>query len=189
MTPTPSPSHNNRTAWYVYLLRTYRRWHRYIGVGLSVLLLISALTGLLLGWKKDASWIQPPSQRGSAESLDDWLPLHEIAQYAQQALADYDSTLAHIGIDRIDARPSKGMAKVLFEAGNWEVQIDAATGAALSIDKRHSDWIEQLHDGSIVSDRFKLITMNLLGIGLAILALSGLWLWYGPKHLKRQKRK
>lgn len=182
-------SSTSPTAWHVRLLRTYRRWHRYIGVGLSLLLLISAITGLLLGWKKDASWLQPPAQRGTAESLHDWLPLHAIADSAQQALAAHDTTLAHIEIDRIDVRPSKGMAKVLFASGYWEVQIDAATGAPLSIDRRHSDWIEQLHDGSIVSDRFKLITMNLLGIGLAILALSGLWLWYGPQRLKRLKRK
>lgn len=179
-----SSSHNT---WLVRLLRSYRKWHRYIGVGLSALVLVSAVTGLLLGWKKDASWLQPPTQRGAAESLADWLPLHDIAQYATQALQD--SIHVDIDIDRMDARPSKGIVKVLFTSGNWEVQVDAATGQALSIQKRHADWIEQLHDGSIVSSRFKLITMNVLGIGLVILALSGLWLWYGPQRLKQLKRK
>jgi len=59
----------------------------------------------------------------------------------------------------------------------------------LSVARRHSDWIEQLHDGSIISDLFKLISMNFLGIGLLIMILSGLWLWYGPKKFRKMKRR
>ena len=80
------------------------------------------------------------------------------------------------------------MVKVLFEKGNWEVQIDGTSGEVKSIAKRYSDWIESLHDGSIISDGFKLVSMNVLGIGVLILMSSGIWLWYGPKVIREMKR-
>ena len=79
-------------------------------------------------------------------------------------------------------------AVALFKGGNWEVQIDGTSGEVKSIAKRYSDWIESLHDGSIISDLFKLISMNLLGIGVLFLMGTGIWLWYGPKVVRELKR-
>jgi hypothetical protein len=87
----------------------------------------------------------------------------------------------------MDVRPDKGIIKVLFKNGYWEVQVDGQTGKVLSVAQRHSDWIEHIHDGSIVNDVFKLAYTNILGIGLFVLAASGLWLWYGPKVIRRSK--
>jgi uncharacterized iron-regulated membrane protein len=87
----------------------------------------------------------------------------------------------------MDVRPSKGIAKVLFENGYWEVQIDGTSGKILSISRRHSDWIEHLHDGSIISDWFKLVSMNYLGLGALFLIGTGIWLWYGPKKVRQIK--
>jgi hypothetical protein len=67
------------------------------------------------------------------------------------------------------------------------VQVDASAGKALSVAKRHADWIEHVHDGSIISELFKLIYTNYIGWGLLILAISGFWLWYGPKAIRHAK--
>lgn len=174
---------------YILSLRKYRKWHRYLGLFLATFLLISAITGLLLGWKKDANWIQPPTQKGESKDMTTWKPMHEIAAISQSALIQYDPNQAKNKIDRMDARPSKGIIKVLFKKGNWEVQVDATSGEIKSIDKRYSDWIESLHDGSIVGDKFKLISMNALGIGLTILGITGFWLWYGPKIIRAMRKK
>lgn len=176
------------TSPLVSSVRTFRVYHKYLGLGLALLLFISAITGLLLGWKKDAAWIQPPSQKGQSTALEEWLPPHELAILARSALAEAYPQQADNPIDRLDVRPSKGIAKVLFENGYWEVQIDGATGAILSIDKRYSDFIEHIHDGSIISDLFKLGAMNLLGIGLSVMIITGLWLWYGPRRIRSMKR-
>ncbi|MEM7105566.1 MAG: PepSY-associated TM helix domain-containing protein [Bacteroidota bacterium] len=169
-------------------LRQFRIWHRYIGLVLSVLLVISAITGVLLAWKKNVDLLQPPSQKGISTALVDWKSFEEVAVIAVTALADSIGR-ANPEIDRMDARPSKGMIKVLFSEGNWEVQVDGTSGEVLSIAKRHSDWIENLHDGSIISEGFKLISMNTLGIGLLFLIAAGVWLWYGPKKIKKLKNK
>lgn len=170
-------------------LRRYRVFHRYIGITLAVFLLISAITGLILGWKKNVDLIQPPTQKGISKDITTWKPMHEIATLAKNAFYEEHPTQVKNKINKMDARPSKGIIKVLFKKGYWEVQIDATSGEIKSISKRHSDWIESIHDGSIISDPFKLISMNLLGIGLTILSLTGFWLWYGPKLIRAIKRK
>jgi uncharacterized iron-regulated membrane protein len=174
---------------YVKSLRKYRVFHRYIGITLAALLLISAITGFLLGWKKDVDLIQPPTQKGVSKDIMTWKPMHEIATLAENTF--YEKYPEQVGnkINKMDARPSKGIIKVLFKKGYWEVQIDATSGEVKSIKQRHSDWIESIHDGSIISDTFKLISMNLLGIGLTVLSITGFWLWYGPKLIRAIKRK
>ena len=132
--------------------------------------------------------IQPPTQKGISKNVEDWKSIAELSSIAETAFHEAHPDQKENSIDRLDVRPSKGIVKVLFEDGNWEVQVDGKSGEVKSIAKRYSDWIESLHDGSIVSDLFKLISMNFLGIGLLFLVATGVWLWYGPKRLRRKKR-
>lgn len=169
-------------------LRNFRKWHRIIGIGIAIFLLVSAVTGFLLGWKKDIDWIQPPTQKGEAKELTDWKPMHELAELATAHFHQKCPNQSSNKIDRIDVRPNKGIAKFLFESGYWEVQIDGKTGEIRSVAQRHSDWIEQLHDGSLISDGFKLFSMNFLGIGATIMVISGFWLWLGPIRFRQMKR-
>ncbi len=170
-------------------LRTFRKYHRFIGLALATILLVSTITGILLAWKKDVPVLQPPAQKGQSEMLKDWISLEAIAAVAQEGLVATHPDQADNPIDKMDVRPSKGMVKVLFEKGYWEVQVDGSTGSVLSVARRHSDWIEALHDGSIISDGFKLVSMSILGFGLMVMILTGFWLWYGPKLIRRQKRR
>jgi uncharacterized iron-regulated membrane protein len=175
----PKPSKKVRS------LRKTRPFHRFFGLVLSLLILISAGTGIFLSLKKEAEFLQPSSRQAEVTSLEDWLGIDQLALKAQDALLD-SLLIQNITIDRLDVRPDKGLAKVRFE-DDWEVQIEGSTGKILNIGKRHADWIERIHDGSIISDGFKLVSMNLLGFGIIFLSLSGLWLWYGPKLVKRSR--
>jgi len=166
-------------------LRKFRTWHRFLGTSLVLFMIISAVTGVLLGWKKDVNLLQPPEQKGTSTAIEQWVSVNEIAESAKQAI---DSVVGRaIAIDKMDVRPSKGIIKVLFKEGYWEVQIDGVSGKPLSVLQRHSDWIEHIHDGSIVGDLFKLVYTNTIGWGLLVLALSGIWLWYGPKVVRKIK--
>ncbi len=166
-------------------LRKFRTWHRFFGTSLVLFMIISAVSGVLLGWKKDVNLLQPPAQEGSSADLQKWTGVDEIASSAIHAV---DSVVGRsIEIDKMDVRPDKGIVKVLFKEGYWEVQVDGVSGKPLSVLQRHSDWIEHIHDGSIVGDLFKLIYTNTIGWGLLILALSGIWLWYGPKMVRKIK--
>ena len=166
-------------------VRSYRKWHKYFGLSLALFVLVSAVTGILLAWKKNIEVLQPPTQKGVTTTLADWQPVDSLARIAVQAADSLGLTADNL--DRIEYRPTKGIAKVIFDTGSWEVQVDATTLEVLSVAKRHSDWIEQLHDGTIISDTFKLISMNYLGIGLIVLLITGIWLWLGPRKIRKLK--
>ena len=174
---------------YIKSLRNFRKYHRYIGVTLALLVLISAITGILLSLKKDVDILQPPTQKGISKTLDTWKPIAEIATIATTTFYERYPDQKDNAIDKMDVRPSKGIVKVLFEKGYWEVQVDGTSGEVKSIARRHSDWIEHVHDGSIISDWFKLLSMNVLGIGMLLLMVSGLWLWYGPQKVREYRKK
>lgn len=168
----------------VVLLRRLRSLHKYVGVALAAFFLVTGVTGVLLGWKKNVETLQPKTFQGVSENLAGWKSFNEIAKVSILAL---DSILENPTIDRMDVRPDKGIVKVLFTEDYWEAQVDGTSGKVLSVAKRHSDWIEHLHDGSLISDGFKLVYTNILGIGICTLALTGLWLWYGPRVIRNAK--
>lgn len=140
---------------------------------------------MVLAWKKQSDLIQPPTLKGETLDASQFAPVEEMMLQAAKAVDSLGLTQANL--DRLEYRATKGIAKAIFDSGNWEVQIDAKTLEVLSVAKRHSDWIEQLHDGSIISEAFKVTSMNILGLGLLFLICSGLWLWYGPKKIRKLK--
>ncbi len=156
---------------------------------MAILLLISAITGLLLGWKKQSDWLQPGTQKGQKGELADWKSIAELSEAAIIAFRQNAGPEANAEVDRMDVRPEKNVVKVRFEYEDYEVQVDGITGAVLNVGKRNADWIERIHDGSIVSDMFKLISMNVLSIGVFIMAITGLWLYFGPKRYRAQRRR
>lgn len=175
-------------------IRTSRSWHRVLGLALSVLVIVSAVTGVLLGYKKQSDWLQPGTARGAEGALADWRPLYKLEAVARQAIveagvhADDDDPDVELTLDRMDVRPAKNVVKVRFEEGDWEVQVDGITGAVLTVGQRNADWIERIHDGSIVSEGFKLVSMNTVGLGLLAMVGSGLWLWYGPRRVRQTRQ-
>ncbi len=172
----------------VILTRDFRSYHKYLGLVLAILLCISAITGVLLALKKEFAVLQTPTQKGSTKDLSEWMDMASLVDIATEALAKAHPDETGLSIDRVDVRPSHGVAKVIFKEHWWEVQVDGKTGEVKAISKRTSDWIEALHDGSIVSDGFKLVSMNVVGWGLLFMTLSGIWLWYGPRLIRQRKR-
>jgi uncharacterized iron-regulated membrane protein len=157
-----------------------------MGVSISLFILVTATTGILLGWKKNSDTLQPPTFDGVSSDVRQWQSFDAISRAAIRGMDSLGNT--NNPVDRMDVRPDKGIVKVLFKDGYWEVQVDGKNAKVLSVAQRHSDWIEHLHDGSLFGDFFKLIYTNILGIGLFTLAVSGVWLWYGPKVIRKSKR-
>ena len=176
-------------------LRTFRKIHRLTGASLFSLFLVVSLTGLLLGWKKhSAGMILPKSYNGTSTTLADWLPIDSLHRRASQILHDSVSADLSLNLERIDMRPDKGMVKFVFIDHYWGIQLDAATGALLHIERRRSDFIENIHDGSILDYLFdtdgewmKLIYTSVAGAALLTFTVTGFWLWLGPKRMRRRK--
>ncbi|MBL7848065.1 MAG: PepSY domain-containing protein [Cyclobacteriaceae bacterium] len=166
-------------------LRQFRSLHHWVGIAVVLFMFISSVTGLLLGWKKNVDLLQPPTRKGASTDVAEWITYERVVLSANRAL---DSVRhEHPGIERIDARPDKGIVKVVY-LNYWEVQVDGKTGKALSVAPRHADWIEHIHDGSILSEGFKLFYTNYIGWGLLIMSVTGFWLWYGPRKIRQVKQ-
>jgi hypothetical protein len=176
------------------LLRVFRKIHRATGACLFVFFFIVAATGLLLGWKKNSGGlIMAKSYKGSSTDLKDWLPIDSLHKNACKILHDSVSPDLSLNLERIDIRKDKGMVKFVFTENFWGVQLDGATGKLLHLERRRSDFIEKVHDGSILDYYFdtsngqiKLFYTSIMGIALLVFTITGFWLWYGPKRMRKK---
>ncbi|MGB3548267.1 MAG: PepSY-associated TM helix domain-containing protein [Saprospiraceae bacterium] len=180
----------------VRLLRWTRTVHRYLGMTLFVLFVFVSLSGLLLTWKKNSGgYLLPDSERGTSTDLRAWLPTDSLAALAAAYLAREVSPDLDPSIDRIDMRPGKGMVKIVFKNHYYGLQLDGATGTLLHVGRRRADFIENVHDGSVLdnwlgtSGWIKLIYSSVTGTALLLFTITGFWLWYGPRRLRAAKRR
>jgi hypothetical protein len=172
--------------------RFYRKIHKYIGAPLFIFMFLMGFTGLLLGWKKQTNLL-PSTQKGRTENTTQWMKIDSLSTIAQNFCSD--SLNLSADLDRIDIRPSKGIAKFVFSNHFTELQLDCQSGEILSISKRKSDIIEKIHDGSLIDhflgikyDFFKLFYTSIISLGLIVLSISGFFLWYNPKRIKGLKK-
>ncbi len=185
---------NNNRQQQAKILRAFRKIHRTTGALLFVFFLFISVTGILLGWKKNSSGeILPKSYQGSSTELKDWLPLDELYQKACTILHDSVSTNLSLELQRIDVRKESGMVKFVFAEHYYGIQLDGATGELLQIKKRRSDFIENIHNGLILDyyfgtngEQIKLIYTSIMGLSLLTFTITGFWLWYGPKRMKKK---
>jgi hypothetical protein len=175
-------------------IRWFRWLHRKIAIFLFVFFLVMSVTGVLLGIKKQ-SGLLAPTQEGVSTDLTAWLSLDSLHKNAIRFLRDSVDARLSANLDRIDIRPDKGVVKFTFKDHFKGLQLDGATGQLLSVETRKSDFIEKIHDGSILDklfgtsgDQAKLTYTITMGVCLFMLVLSGMWLWYGPKVLRRKRR-
>ncbi len=176
------------------LIRFFRKIHRTTGAILFVFFFLTAVTGLSLGWKKHSGgYILPESYKGSSADLKDWISIDSLHTIACKIARDSISPGLSLELERIDVRPDKGMVKFVFLEGFWGVQLDGATGKLLHIERRRSDFIENIHDGSILdhllgikNEILKLIYTTIMGLSLLLFTITGFWLWIGPKRMKNR---
>ncbi len=173
----------------VIITRWYRRWHRQMGIISFAVFLVIALTGLLLIWKKNSNgYLLSATRQGSGTIAGNWVTLDSLQKSALSYLA-LKAPGADPSVDRIDVRPEKGIAKIIFKTHYTAIQVDLTTGRPLSIETRRSDFIEQLHDGSFFdklagTEFIKLVYGTLAGLFLVFLSISGFYLWYNPGRIR-----
>jgi uncharacterized iron-regulated membrane protein len=162
-----------------------RRVHYWLTLLVTVPLLVVVTTGVMLQLKKQWGWVQPPEKKGGSKvpSVSWETMLSKVREHPQFSTADWEN------IKRIDVRPSKGMAKLTLD-GDWEVQLDTQSGEVLQVAIRRSDWIESLHDGSFFAgDVSKLGFFLPAAVGLLVMLLSGVWMFWQPFGAKWRKRR
>lgn len=173
--------------------RIYRRIHKSLSIVFVFFLVVIAITAVLLAWKKEWGLI-PKTQSTKVENPSNWITLEKMIEIGQTFARD--SLQKNDLIDRVDIRPDKGIAKIVFKRHFTEIQVDGYSGEILSVSQRNSDLIEKIHDGSILdflmesdSEVSKITYSSLTSIVLLFLCVTGFFLWYLPKKIKKFKNK
>lgn len=138
----------------------------------------------------------PKSYTGTSTDLKDWLPIDSLHKISDSIILDSVSADLSLELERIDMRKDKGMLKFVYIDGFYGIQLDGATGKLLHIERRRSDFIENIHDGSILdyffettSEQIKLVYTSVMGLSLLTFTVTGFWLWYGPKRMRNRPGK
>ncbi|MBL4642691.1 MAG: PepSY domain-containing protein [Flavobacteriaceae bacterium] len=176
------------------ILRGFRKVHRTMGATLFVFFFIISVSGFLLGWKKNSFGVlQSNTQQGSSTKFTQWLPLDSLKNNAIFYLQKEVENSQTLEIKRIDVSETKGVVKFIFTE-YYGVQLDGSTGNLLLLERRYSDLIEELHDGSALDTYFKttgnpikLIYTTLMSIALLLFTVTGFWLWLGPKRMRKRQ--
>ena len=184
------PNTKKQARW----IRAFRWIHKKLAIFLFVFFLVMSATGLLLGIKKQTKLLAPTA-KGSGKDLAAWISLDSLSRIAVAYLKDSVSGNLSPELDRIDVRPHNGIVKFTFKNHYKGLQLDGQTGRVLSVETRKSDFIEQIHDGSMLDrifglekDQVKVSYTLIMGLSLFMLVVSGFWLWYGPKRLRRTRK-
>ena len=161
-----------------------RKLHRWGAVLIALPLLVVVVTGLLLQVKKQVTWVQPPTQKGTGKAprlgMDDLLA--KLKGVPEAEVDGWDK------VDRVDVRPKDGIYKVTCKNA-IEVQVDFTTGEVLQVAERRSDLIESFHDGSVFGDGVKLGVFLPAAVVLLGLWVSGLILFVHPWWVKLRRKK
>ena len=162
-----------------------RKIHYWAAILIALPILIVIASGILLQMKKQWTWVQPAEQRGTGTKpvigLEDVMT--SLQRVPDMGVRGWDD------VNRIDLRPSKGVAKVWLRNG-YEVQVDLGTGAVLQTAYRRSDIIETIHDGSYFGgDWTKLGVVLPAGVVLLAMWITGIWLFIAPIVARRKRRR
>jgi uncharacterized iron-regulated membrane protein len=160
-----------------------RRTHAWISMCFAVPLVVVIITGILLQLKKQLPFVQPIERAGVTHE-----PVATPAQYLEAInRGKLDGAVTWKDVQRVDIRPSKGIAKVILKS-DVEYQVDLGTGNVLQRELRMSDFIESLHDGSFFAgDISKLGVFLPAAIGLLVLWVSGIYMFWLPLVVKLRK--
>ncbi len=168
------------------VFRTIWTLHRWLGITAGLVLMGTAVTGLLLLVKKDYDWIQPPAMACADGGVEELQPI--TAVYDAVFALGLPQLRSEADIARVDFRPAKRLHKVISRHDDLEVQVCAVTLKTSAPRVRRSDWIEALHDGSWFGGFTHDYVMPVVALLLLFLAGSGYVMW-GVPAFKRWRRR
>lgn len=160
-----------------------RKLHYWGSAIIAIPILVVIGSGIVLQLKKHWAWVQPVEYRGREKApvieLSDILTAIRNTPHPEVQVSGWQD------VKRLDVRPDRGVAKATLQ-NDWEVQVDTTDGRVMSVAYRRSDWLEAIHDGSILNDTYKMWIVFPSSIVLLFLWGSGIWMWVWP-FLNRRK--
>jgi len=157
-------------------MRRIAAWfHRYLGLALGSLLLISGLTGSAIVFKMPIdAWLNPDLLLVTVQQ--ERVALDWILNKVQQALPSEQA-----GVVFFPSAPTQAL-EIWFRGGDLRAYVDPYTGAVLG--SRHTNdflmgFLVDLHIHLLSGETGEQL-MGWSGLGAIVLSMLGLWLWW-PK--------
>ncbi len=149
-----------------------RELHRKISLLILLPLTVIVLTGFILQLRNQFEWIQPSTVSGES---------------AAGEVISYSSILKELSLDpklveQMIYRPSKKNVAIRLVTGE-EIQLDAFSGKVLKRAQRRTNFLIDLHQGSILGPLGQYGLYLLSALGLIFLLITGAMLLF-PKKAK-----
>jgi uncharacterized iron-regulated membrane protein len=160
--------------------RTAFRIHSWLGLGTGVLMVMFALTGAYLVYGAEFDRLFNPAIRVRP------VPTHPVAIDTVLAAARAKFADHHIGLMSFPLEPYSpyvaSLRKIMpdGEFVRYQVYVDAGTGEAFGHRVSNdylTSWILRLHEGLWLPERWGQPLVAVLGIVLALIGLTGLWVY------------
>ena len=143
--------------------RSLRHWHRTLSVIIAMPLAIVVLTGILLQWRSQFEGLQPKTIVTVPASL----PLLTIEDALKRVEGEVEQVIYRPGKNALAVRMSDGL----------EVQLNPYTGEVLKKAPRRTNFLIELHQGSLFGSWSQFGLFPLTGLGLLFLLVSGLLIY------------
>ncbi|MGE5084667.1 MAG: PepSY domain-containing protein [Bacillota bacterium] len=162
------------------MMRSFRKWHRWVSAIVAIPFLITLVTGIILATRGFNSWVQP-----------EYLPIKDVplsVSFEQILAAVQGVPEAQIqswkDVSQIDIRPDKGNIRVRARKTQWEIQIDGATGKVTGKGIRRSSFLVSLHEGAYFGSFVRYGVFFPASLGVLFLLISGIYIFAQP-YFKR----
>ena len=175
------------------LLQQFRNLHKKFASVLFVFFFLIGLTGSLLSFKSAFTKVIFENKEISGESkLTAILPLDSLETIATSTLNEKANTKFKKS-EKVEIKIAKGTVLFYYKDA-YSIQVNGASGAPILIEKKFGGIIQDIHDGAILDSLFinklslsKKIYSIIMGLSLLLLTITGTYMWYKPKMIKKNR--
>jgi len=175
------------------LLQQFRNLHKKFASVLFVFFFLIGLTGSLLSFKSAFTKVIFENKQISGESkLAAILPLDSLETIATSTLNEKAST-SFKKSEKVEIKLSKGTV-IFYYKDAYSIQLNGASGAPILIEKKFGGIIQDIHDGAILDSLLtnklslsKKVYSIIMGLSLLLLTITGTYMWYKPKMIKKNR--
>jgi uncharacterized iron-regulated membrane protein len=175
------------------LLQKFRNLHKKFESVLFVFFFLIGLTGSLLSFKSVFTKVIFENKEISGDSkLTAILPLDSLETIATSTLNEKANTKFKKS-EKVEIKIAKGTVLFYYKDA-YSIQVNGASGAPILIEKKFGGIIQDIHDGAILDSLFtnklslsKKVYSIIMGLSLLLLTITGTYMWYKPKMIKKNR--
>ena len=175
------------------LLQQFRNLHKKFASVLFVFFFLIGLTGSLLSFKSAFTKVIFENKEISGESkLTAILPLDSLETIATTILNE-KANMKFKKSEKVEIKIAKGTVLFYYKDA-YSIQLNGSSGEPILIEKKFGGIIQDIHDGAILDSLFinklslsKKVYSIIMGLSLLLLTITGTYLWYKPKMIKKSR--